>query len=180
MLFMQSSSKVPLPFFESPTFGFQHRVSGRTRDDGGDYRTRAVMPLLLSAFSLGFVAGLRTMTAPAVLRLLRDRNTAAYIAALAAVAEYAGDLHPNAPPRTRPSALAARVSSGAYCGRRLAASPDGALAGAVFGGAGAIVGAYVGLAVRRRAIDAIGPVPAALLEDVAAIVGAVLIVMRSR
>lgn len=138
------------------------------------------MPFAVAAFSLGFVAGLRTMTAPAVLRLMCDRNIAAYIAGLAALAEYVGDLSPKAPPRTQPAALAARVSSGAYCGRRLAASPDRVIEGAVLGGAGAIVGAYAGLAARRRAIDAIGPLPAALLEDVVAIAGAVLIVKQQR
>ena len=41
---------------------------------------------------------------------------------------------------------------------------------------GALAGAYGGLALRRRAIGAIGSVPAALLEDAVAIAGAVAIV----
>jgi uncharacterized membrane protein len=138
------------------------------------------MPFALAAFSLGLVAGLRTITAPAVVRLIRDRNIGGYIAGLAALAEFAGDLSPNAPPRTQRAALLARVSTGAYSGRRLARSSDCAIQGAVLGGAGAIVGAYAGLAARRCAIELVGPVPAALLEDVVAIAGAVLIVTLSR
>lgn len=138
------------------------------------------MPFALAAFSLGFVAGLRTMTAPAVLRLIRDQNKAAYVTALGALGEYAADLSPKAPSRTQPGALIGRAWSGAYCGRRLAPSSDRVIAGMALGAVGAIAGAFGGLAVRRRAIDAIGPVPAALLEDAVAIAAAVLIVTQSR
>jgi uncharacterized membrane protein len=138
------------------------------------------MPFALAAFSLGFVAGLRAMTPPAVLRLVRDGNKAAYLAALGALGEYAADLAPNAPARTQPGALLARAWSGAYCGRRLAPSSDRLIAGMALGAVGAIAGAFGGLAVRRRAMELVGPVPAALLEDAVAIAAAVLIVTQSR
>jgi uncharacterized membrane protein len=51
------------------------------------------------------------------------------------------------------------------------------LLGVLLGAVGAVAGAYIGLAARRRAIEAIGRVPAALLEDALAIVGAVLVVV---
>jgi uncharacterized membrane protein len=133
---------------------------------------------LLATFLLGFVAGLRTLTAPAVLLLVRHRSPVAYVLGVLAVLEYAGDLHPNAPARTQAVGLGARIVSGAFCGGAIAVmSHVSVLLGALLGAAGAVAGAYVGLAARSRAIAAIGRVPAALLEDAVAIVGAVLIVL---
>jgi uncharacterized membrane protein len=87
------------------------------------------------------------------------------------------DLHPDAPARTQVVGLGARVLSGAFCGGWLAASGHVSLVlGALLGVIGAVVGAYGGLAARTGAIRLIGRVPAALLEDAVAIVGAVLIV----
>ena len=51
--------------------------------------------------------------------------------------------------------------------------------GALLGVCGAIIGAYGGLAARRRAIVITGRVSAALLEDLVALAGAVLIVMHA-
>jgi uncharacterized membrane protein len=132
---------------------------------------------LLAALLLGFVAGLRTLTAPAVLWLTRHRSLVAYLLGVLAVLEYAADLSPKAPPRTQLSALTARVLSGAFCGGAVAlTSHVSILLGVLLGALGAVAGAYVGLAARHRAIELIGRVPAALVEDALAIVGAVLIV----
>ncbi len=136
------------------------------------------MIALLAAFLLGFIAGLRTFTAPAVLLLARHRSLVAYLLGVLAILEYAGDLHPNAPSRTQAIGLAARVVSGAFCGGAIALMGRGSvLLGVLLGAVGAVAGAYIGLAARRRAIEAIGRVPAALLEDALAIVGAVLVVV---
>lgn len=138
------------------------------------------MPLLLAAFLLGCVAGLRTFTAPAVLWLTRHTSLLAYLLAVAALAEYFVDLLPNVPARTSLGPLAARIVSGAFCGWGLAWTAGGlTVAAAVAGALGAVVGAYGGLALRRRAIALIGSVPAALAEDVVAIVGAILIVAHA-
>ena len=135
------------------------------------------MPILLAAFLLGCVAGLRTLTAPAVLLLMRHPWPFGYVLAVFAVGEYAGDLHPNTPSRTQPVGLIARAVSGAFCGWLLAATTGtSGVAGALAGAIGAILGAYAGLWVRLRSAAAIGRVPAALAEDALAIVGAVLIV----
>jgi|HubBroStandDraft_4_1064222.scaffolds.fasta_scaffold00008_92 uncharacterized membrane protein len=135
------------------------------------------MPVLLAAFLLGFIAGLRTFTAPAVLWLMRYRAPIAYVLGVLTLAEYAGDLYPKAAPRTQALGLIFRALSGAVCGWWLSLSAGSTPAiAAIVGAAGAIVGAYAGLAARMRAISAIGGVPAALLEDLVAIVGAVLIV----
>jgi uncharacterized membrane protein len=136
------------------------------------------MPSAVAAPLLGFIAGLRTFTAPAVLRLLRHPDKAAYVLAALAVAEYAGDLNPKAPPRTAWFALCGRALSGAYCGWALEDSSDAATANALLGATGAVVGAYVGLAARRRGMELFGAAPAALVEDLAAIAGAVLIVTQ--
>ncbi len=131
----------------------------------------------IAAFLLGVVAGLRTFTPPAALWLLRRRGALALALSAAALLEYAGDLYPKAPPRTAAGALAARLFSGASCGWLAASSGSVApAAGAVFGGAGALTGAYGGLAVRMRMVALLGPVPAAILEDLVAIAGALTIV----
>jgi uncharacterized membrane protein len=132
---------------------------------------------MLAAILLGLLSGMRTFTAPAVLTLMRRPSPFAYLLGVLALGEYAGDLHPKAPPRTGAVGLIARACSGAFCGWEVAllggASPAG---GALAGAAAAIVGAYVSLAVRLRAIRIVGRVPAALLEDAIAIAGGVAVV----
>jgi uncharacterized membrane protein len=135
------------------------------------------MLVLIAAFLLGCVAGLRAFTASAVLLLARNRTPLAYVLGVLAVAEYVADLNPKAPPRTNAMGLGARAVSGAFCGWLLGNTAGSSpLAGAVAGVLGAVVGAYAGLSVRRRAIELIGRVPAAIAEDVLAIAGAVLVV----
>jgi uncharacterized membrane protein len=120
---------------------------------------------------------LRTFTPAAALCLMRRRGALAVALGAAALLEYAGDLHPKAPPRTAAGALAARILSGASCGWIVASSGGGApAAGAVLGGAGALTGAYGGLAVRMRMVALLGAAPAAILEDVVAIAAALTIV----
>jgi uncharacterized membrane protein len=135
------------------------------------------MPLLLAAFLLGCVAGLRTFTAPAVLWLMRHTSVLAYLLGVAALAEYLADLLPNVPARTSVGPLVVRIASGAFCAWGLTWAGGGStIAAAVAGALGAVVGAYGGLALRMRAIALIGRVPAALGEDLTAIVAAILIV----
>jgi uncharacterized membrane protein len=122
---------------------------------------------VLIAILLGFLAGLRTFTAPAVLWLMRRDSPFAYVLGVLALAECVGDLFPKAPARTRPAGLIARACSGAFCGWTAAALSGTPVAGAVLaGGASAVIGAYIGLAARSRAITLVGRVPAGLLEDV--------------
>jgi len=133
--------------------------------------------IYLAALLLGVVAGLRTFTAPAVLALMRHRSFWAYLLAVAALAEFAADLYPKTPARTGIPGLTARILSGGACGWVVAGGAGGSQwLGAALGVLGALAGAYGGLSLRRRAIGAFGPVPAALLEDAVAIAGAVAIV----
>ena len=133
--------------------------------------------IFFAAALLGVVAGLRTFTAPAVLLLMRAASWPAYVLGVLAIGEYAGDLHPSAPARTRAGPLIARIVSGAFCGWTVASMNRApAIAGAVAGVTGSLVGAFGGLRLRTLAVERIGRVPAAILEDVVAIVVAVAVV----
>ena len=134
---------------------------------------------LVAALLLGIVAGLRTLTAPAVLLLVRGAGWPAYVLAVGALLEYAGDLNPKTPPRTAFVGLTARLISGGFCGWALTAAVRVPITGIVLGVCGALIGAYGGLAVRRMEISVIGRVPAAVLEDIVAIIAAVAIVVHA-
>jgi uncharacterized membrane protein len=133
--------------------------------------------LLLMAFLLGIVSGLRVFTAPAVLWIMRHSGTWAYVLLSAAVLEYFLDTHPKAPRRTRSAGLVPRLISGAFVGWWVAmATETPPVAGAVVGAAGAVVGAYGGLALRRDLGAAIGNIPAGLGEDAIAIIASIAVV----
>ncbi len=135
------------------------------------------MPVFAAAFALGFIAGSRTFTAPAVLWLMRHRGPMACLLTGLALFEYAGDLSPKAPARTQAVGLTARAISGAFCGWGIAFPKRGRVVASVTQGAlAAIAGAHASLAARKRAIAGIGRVPAALVEDGVSIAGALLIV----
>jgi uncharacterized membrane protein len=137
----------------------------------------SILNVWLAVIALGFLAGLRTFTPPAVLWLMRRGTPVAYLLGVLALAELALDLYPKAPPRTGPGGLVARACSGAVCGWAVAAaSGSHAVAGALIGAFAALVGAYAGLAARCRAIELVGRIPAALLEDAVAIAGSIAVV----
>lgn len=137
------------------------------------------MEALVAALLLGVVTGLRTFTGIAVLWLIRHSGPAAFILGGAAIFEYGFDLVPNVPARTSGGSLIGRLFAGGFCGWAVTAAAGGApIAGALLGACGALIGAFGGLAARRRASSSIGPVPAALLEDAVAIGGAVLLVLN--
>ncbi|WP_333204981.1 hypothetical protein [Microcoleus sp. S28C3] len=119
------------------------------------------------------------MKAPAALFLARG-GTIGIVLAVLAVAELIGDMLPQIPSRTSPPALIARILSGGIVGWFITAPNSSvALAGALLGVVGALlVGAYGGRTVRIAAIERIGAVPAALVENVVAIALAALVVTR--
>jgi uncharacterized membrane protein len=126
----------------------------------------SLIPIVLAAFLLGVAAGIRTFTAPAVLWIMKHGGIGAVVLAVLAVVEFAADLHPKQPARTSPPGLIPRIVSGGFVGWSLATTMGGpAIAGSIAGIAGALTGAFGGLAARRRAITAIGAVPAGLIED---------------
>src|SRR5215210_1336474 len=140
------------------------------------------------ALLIGFVAGLRSLTAPAAvswaawLGWIQLEGTAlAFMGSLVAVtgfsllavAEYAADLHPATPRRTTPGPLAARVAMGALSGACLVLSANRPLlAGVMLGGLGGLVGAFAGYQARVRLARALGTRDrvVALAEDLIAIV----------
>lgn len=119
------------------------------------------MPIAL-ALLFGFIAGLRTFTAPAAYFLHRG-GVAGYVLAAAALGEYVMDALPKTPSRTGAFGLGVRVISGGVVGWFVAG-----IAGACAGAAAAIAGAFAGHAVRMKLIDAVGAIPAALIEDAVA------------
>ena len=158
--------------------------------------------VLLLAFFLGVVTGLRSMTGPAVLAWAAHHNwlnlhntSLSFMAStmatvfflLAAVGELIADQLPSTPSRTKPPGLIARVLFGGLCGAgiaavgsRSAAGPQSLVVGALVGVAGAVIGTYAGHEVRTRLVAALH-VPdfiIATLEDIVAIGGGLFIVSR--
>lgn len=140
-----------------------------------------------TSFGLGFVAGMRNMTACAALAWAaskgRTRGTlipggpgARTVATAAAVAEMAGDKMPFAPDRRIPPSFAFRLAVGAVGGWVLAgrrASPE---TGALAGIAGAIAGTLLGRAARGPDSRTMPGRAKGLAEDAVAVGLAVLVV----
>ena len=143
--------------------------------------------LVVFAFLIGVVAGLRSLTAPAVVSwavrlgwlhpesgMVAFMGYAAtpYIWSLLAVGELIADKLPQAPSRKSPPGLIARIVMGALCG-----AVFGGGAGAIAGAAGAVAGTFGGYEARVRLGRLLGKdLPAALIEDAIAIGGALLLV----
>jgi uncharacterized membrane protein len=152
------------------------------------------MGILLFAFLIGCVCGLRSMTAPAVVAwgahmgwLHLDGSWLAWVAnkislvvfSLLAIGELIADKLPFIPARTQPGPLGARIVFGAICGAALCLSGGASLLlGAILGGLGAIAGAFAGyhyrLCLSRGAT--LPDLLIALLEDVVAVGGGLLLV----
>ena len=147
---------------------------------------------LFLAFLIGVIAGLRSLTAPAVVAWAAHRNwlnlynsplsfmgsTAAIIVfTLLALVELVADQLPSAPRRTEPPGLIARMLLGGLSGAAAAASGSQSMA---LGVAGGIAGAFAGYEVRTRLVRAFEAPDfvIASLEDIVAIGGALLIVSR--
>jgi uncharacterized membrane protein len=119
---------------------------------------------LLLAFGIGVVAGLRSLTAPAVvawsarlgwinlhnspLAFMGSKWTVVIFTVLAVV-EFIGDQLPSTPPRTGAVGLSARIVTGALTGACLAVAGSASLLwGAIAGIVGAVAGAYGGYHAR--------------------------------
>ena len=152
--------------------------------------------VVLLAFLIGGVSGLRTFTAPAAVAWGAHRNwlylhgtilafmgssAAAVIFILLALFELVMDKLPSTPSRLRPRGLIGRIFSGALCGACVAgAGTQSMLLGAVVGVAGALAGAFAGNKIRGSLVRAL-KVPdfvIAALEDAVAIASGLLIVSR--
>lgn len=147
------------------------------------------------AFLIGVIAGLRSMTAPAAvswaarLGWLHLENTglvflgsafAPYLFTVLAIGELIADKLPKTPSRKAPGPFIGRIVTGALSGAALGAASQGLAGGLVAGALGAVAGTLGGYEFRARLVKAIGgkDLPIALLEDIIAIGGAILIVSR--
>jgi uncharacterized membrane protein len=143
------------------------------------------------AVGIGVVAGLRALTAPAVLAWAVKRRwlrlgsfpfvtvisgTASKKITQLAVSELIADKAPFTASRLDAVPLASRVASGAICGATIYSVVKRPLSeGAVLGGLGAIAGAFAGYHTRKRLNRDMPDLAVAVLEDVFAIGGGVLV-----
>lgn len=139
------------------------------------------------ALGVGFTAGLRSLTPPAVVTwaahlgwLNLNNSPLAFMGSIIAVVTFSllaifeliGDLRPSTPKRTAPVPLVARIVTGALCGACLCAATNQSLIiGAILGGAGGIIGAFAGYQIRRKLVAALNVKDSfiAVLEDLVAI-----------
>ncbi|HEY4817655.1 MAG TPA: DUF4126 family protein [Candidatus Acidoferrum sp.] len=152
--------------------------------------------VLLLALAIGIVAGLRSLTAPAVVAWAEHRgwlnlhNTSlSFMGSTAAVAiftilalvELVADQLPSTPARTKAPGLMARIVLGGLSGAAVAlAGGQSAAVGCVVGAVGGVVGAFAGYQVRTGLVRAL-KVPdlvIAVLEDLVAVAGGLFIVTR--
>jgi uncharacterized membrane protein len=148
---------------------------------------------LLFSFLIGFLAGLRSLTPPAVtawavhLGWLKPEHPFSWIGSwpsviiftVLAICELIADQLPRTPPRTAPLGLISRILMGALTGACIASSTGNAiLFGAFLGIVGALAGTFIGFKLRIGIVKAlqIPDLPVALVEDLIAIGGSLLIV----
>ncbi|MGA7050526.1 MAG: DUF4126 domain-containing protein [Mycobacterium sp.] len=150
--------------------------------------THLLVPALLLALAIGVIAGLRSLTAPAVVAwaamlgwINLNLTWASWVGnvitvvvlTLLAVGELVMDKLPNTPARTVPPVFGARILMGGFSGAVIGTPyghPWTALGAGVLG---AVVGTLGGYQARKRLVAAIGgkDLPIALLEDAVAILG---------
>ena len=149
------------------------------------------MIIYLLALLIGIVAGLRAMTAPAMiswaahLGWLNLSGTwlaffgsvwARWILTIFALGELVTDQLPSTPSRTVPVAFGTRIVTGGLSGAAIGAGNGVLVGGLVAGTLGAIIGTLGGRAFRAQLAKAFGSDrPAAFIEDALAIGGALLI-----
>jgi uncharacterized membrane protein len=152
--------------------------------------------VLVLAFAIGMVSGMRSLTAPAVTAWAAHRNwlnlagtRLAFMGSTAAVAiftvlaivELIVDKLPSTPSRTAPVGLTARFVCGALSGASVGVSAGQSLApGAILGAAGGLAGAFAGYQWRTDLVKAlkVRDFVIALVEDAIAIGAGLFIVSR--
>ncbi len=151
--------------------------------------------LLLGAFLIGCVCGLRSMTAPAVVAwgaylgwLHLQGSLLAFFAhkislvifSVFALAELIADKLPFIPARTQAGPLAVRIIFGALCGAALCVSAAAAspMVGALLGAVGGVAGAFAGYTYRHRLASRVPDLVLALLEDLVAVGGGFFLISR--
>jgi uncharacterized membrane protein len=152
--------------------------------------------VLALALGIGVIAGLRAMTAPAVvcwaahLHWINLQGThlsfmgtmiALVIFTLAAVGEIVNDKLPKTGPRTAPPSVVIRMITGGLSAATLTVGAGGSpWVGALLGVIGALVGTFGGYQVRTKTVKALHSpdFPIALLEDAIAVCGGLFLASR--
>jgi uncharacterized membrane protein len=152
--------------------------------------------VVLLALLIGVVAGLRSLTAPAVVAWAAapavlgwidlshtwaswlGNTITVVILTILAIGELVTDKLPKTPPRTSPPAFGARLVMGGLAGAALGAWPHWTFTALGAGVIGAVLGTLGGYQARKRLVAARNgqDLPIALLEDAVAILGAFAIV----
>jgi uncharacterized membrane protein len=152
------------------------------------------LTILVYAFLIGIIAGLRALMAPAIVSWgaglgwfslagtplnFMSHAVTRWIFTVAELGEIVNDKLPKTPSRTVPPQFITRVIMGALAGATLGAARDSLVGGLIAGAIGAVVGTFGGASVRGALAKAFGKdLPAALLEDAVALFGALFIVSR--
>ena len=153
---------------------------------------------LLLAFLLGALAGLRSMTPPALVAWAAhwgwldlsatplawlESAVARWVLLAGMLGELVADKLPFTPNRTRPGPFGARIVAGALVGAALLAGTGGSIApGAVAGAVGAVAGTLLGFRARTALVRSLG-IPdyvVAVGEDALAVGGALLLLLAAR
>ena len=147
------------------------------------------------AFGIGLVAGLRSMTAPALtcwavhlgwlkpgpgLAWMGSRLAVGFFS-LAALGELIADKLPSMGKRTAPGPLVARIVTGGLSGAAIGATAaDATTVGAIAGGIGGIAGAFAGYYARASLVKSLDlrDFVVAPLEDAVAILAGLFFVSR--
>jgi uncharacterized membrane protein len=147
--------------------------------------------IYLFCLLIGVVAGLRALTAPAVVSwgvhlgwihvagtwlAFLGSGWARWIISALALVELVTDQLPSTPSRTVPLQFGTRLAMAALSGAAVATAGGNILGGIAAGLAGAVIGTLGGRALRARLATALGrDRPAAFIEDAVAIGGALAI-----
>ncbi len=148
--------------------------------------------VLLLALGIGFIAGLRSLTAPAVVAwaaflkwINLNGHWAAWVGYLItviifsvlALGELVVDKLPKTPARTAPPSFGARIVLGAFAGAVLGSAWGYTWTALGAGAVGAVLGTLGGYQARSRLVASHGhDLPIALLEDAVAVIGGFAIV----
>ena len=143
--------------------------------------------VLLLALGIGVIAGLRSLTAPAIVAwaaflhwINLSHTWASWVGNLAtviiftvlALGELFIDKQPKTPPRTAPPSFGARIVSGAFAGAVIGTAWGYTWSALGAGIVGAVLGTLGGYQARSRLSAAYGrDLPIALLEDAVAVLG---------
>jgi uncharacterized membrane protein len=153
--------------------------------------TELLLIALLLALLIGVVAGLRSLTAPAVVAwaayagsISLSGHWLAWVGSLAAVVvftllavgELVLDKLPQTPSRTAPPSFIARLALGAFSGTVIGTALGHPWTALGAGVVGAVLGTLGGYRARARLAGSFGrDLPAALLEDAVAVLGGIAI-----